>query len=53
MLGEYSAESSPEYYAAFFEYWTDWTGDEMCMKTLEETAPETYAYFLTLEDLGA
>ena len=53
VLGEYSAENSHEYFAEFFEYWTDWNGDEMRMKTLEETAPETYAYFLTLEELGA
>lgn len=53
VLGEYSAENSHEYFAEFFEYWTDWNGDEMCMKALEEAAPETYAYFLTLEELGA
>ena len=53
VLGEYAAENSHEYFAEFFEYWTDWNGDEMRMKALEETAPETYAYFLTLEELGA
>ena len=53
VLGEYSAENSHEYFAEFFEYWTDWNGDKMRMKALEEAAPETYAYFLTLEELGA
>ena len=52
VLGEYSAENSHEYFAEFFEYWTDWNGDKMRMKALEEAAPETYAYFLTLEELG-
>ena len=30
---------------------TDWNDNEMRMKALEEAAPETYAYFLTLEEL--
>ena len=47
------APGNPDYFAEFFEYWTDWNGDEMRMDALEDAAPETYAYFLTLEELGA
>ena len=51
VLGEYAAENSHEYFAEFFEYWIDWSGDEMRMDALEEAAPDTYAYFLALEEL--
>ena len=53
VLGDYAATNSREYFAEFFEYWINWDNNEMRMKALEEAAPETYAYFLTLEELGA
>ena len=51
VLGEYSATDAREYFAEFFEFWIDWSGNEMKMRELAEAAPETFAYFLTLKDL--
>lgn len=49
VLGSYSATNSREYFAEFFKYWINWSGSEKRMSALEEAAPQTYAYFLTLE----
>ena len=51
VLGDYAATNSREYFGEFFEYWVDWEGDTMRLDALEEAAPETYAYFRTLEEL--
>ena len=52
VLGNYSTTDSLEYFAEFFEYWINWSGNEERMRVLEEAAPETYAYFLKLESNG-
>lgn len=51
VLGDYASTNSREYFAEFFEYWIDWAGDTMRLGALEKAAPETYAYFRTLEEL--
>ena len=52
VLGDYSTVNSREYFAEFFEYWIDWSENEDRMRPLADAAPETFAYFLKLEELG-
>lgn len=52
VLGDYSATDSLEYFAEFFEYWINWSGNEEKMRVLEEAAPKTYSYFFALEESG-
>lgn len=52
VLGNYSTTNSSEFFAEFFEYWINWSGSEKRMSVLEEAAPKTYAYFLSLETGG-
>lgn len=49
VLGDYAATNSHEYFAEFFDRWVSWQGKDVRMEALEKAAPETFAYFLTLE----
>ena len=50
VLGDYAQTNPREFFAEFFSYWCSRGGDKSRMHLLEEQAPETFAYFLSLED---
>lgn len=49
VLGDYAQTNPREFFAEFFSYWCSWDGNKNRMHLLEEEAPETFAYFLSLE----
>ena len=52
ILGEYSTTDRAEYFAEFFEYLIYFGNVSRRMEKLKQTAPETYAYFQTLQANG-
>lgn len=52
ILGEYSTTDRAEYFAEFFEYLIYYGNVSRRMEKLQQTAPETYAYFQTLQVNG-
>ena len=49
LLGDYATTNHKEYFAEVFDYWIQNEDDATMMKALKNVAPETYAYFETIE----
>ena len=50
LLGDYATTNHKEYFAEVFDYWIQNSDNAMNLNALAEVAPETHAYFASLED---
>jgi hypothetical protein len=52
LLREYSLTNSKEYFADCFRYWVWYQDHAECLAWLQESAPETYAFFYNFAESG-